>query len=100
MERNPSTKLHNVLQQALRGFLICVPAFLVLWPISVGILTMVGEKHGDDWVFERRWTPQVFKAILGGLLGLVTTPVMAMFRMVRAGWDVEKEADMVVKVEC
>ncbi|KAI6778684.1 uncharacterized protein J7T54_007625 [Emericellopsis cladophorae] len=100
LERNPSTKLHNILQQALRGFLICVPAFLVFWPVSVGLLTMVGEKLGDDWVFERRWTPQVFKAILGGLLGLVITPVMAMFWMVRAGWDEEMEADMVVKEEC
>ncbi|KAG9255530.1 uncharacterized protein F5Z01DRAFT_651402 [Emericellopsis atlantica] len=100
LERNPSTKLHNALQQALRGFLLCVPAFLVLWPVSVGILTMVGEKQGGDWVFERLWTPQVFKAILSGVLGLVTTPVMAMFWMVRAGWDGEKEADIVAKVEC
>ncbi|KAL3962835.1 hypothetical protein ACCO45_004358 [Purpureocillium lilacinum] len=78
-----------VLQQALRGFLLAVPSFLVLWPISVGALTAVGRKEGADWVYADRWAPQVFKLVLGGVLGLLTTPLMAMFWLVRAGWEAE-----------
>ncbi|GJN73752.1 hypothetical protein PLICBS_007835 [Purpureocillium lilacinum] len=78
-----------VFQQALRGFLLAVPSFLVLWPISVGALTAVGRKEGADWVYADRWAPQVFKLVLGGVLGLLTTPLMAMFWLVRAGWEAE-----------
>ncbi|PNY29614.1 serine protease EDA2, partial [Tolypocladium capitatum] len=77
----------SVMQQALRGFALSVPAFLALWPAAVGILTAVGRRRGGDYVYSDRWTPQVFKLVLGGLLGLLTTPLMAVFWLVRAGWE-------------
>lgn len=79
--------LASLLQQALRGFLLAVVGFVVLWPASVGILTALGTREGGDYVYEERWTPQVFKLVLGGLLGLLTTPLMAMFWLVKAGWE-------------
>ena len=82
----PQTKLADVGQQVLRGFMLCVPAFLLLWPISVGALTALGEKNGGDYDFDAKWTPQFFKFVLGGLLGLLTTPLMAMFWLLKAGW--------------
>ncbi|UNI18015.1 hypothetical protein JDV02_004316 [Purpureocillium takamizusanense] len=87
VQRVRVNSLAAVFQQGLRGFLLAVPSFLVLWPISVGVLTTIGRKDGADWVFEDRWAPQVFKLVLGGVLGLLTTPLMAMFWLARAGWE-------------
>lgn len=86
----PRNALMNVLQQALRGFLLCIPAFMLLWPVGVGALTAFGQKNGGDWGYEDRWVPQFFKFVLGGLLGLLTTPLMAMFWLVKAGWDAQE----------
>lgn len=77
----------GVLGQALRAFFLAIPAFLLLWPISVGALCGVGRKSGSDYVFNQTWAPQIFKLILGAVLGLLTTPWMAMFWLVRAGWE-------------
>lgn len=89
----PSTRLANVAMQALRGFMLCVPTFLLLWPISVGILTAVGVKNGQgDYDFDAKWTPQFFKFVLGGVLGLLTTPLMAIFWLLKAGWEAKRGA--------
>lgn len=83
----------SILQQALRGFLLAVAGFFLLWPAGVGILTAFGERSGGDWVFSDRWTPQVFKLVLGGLLGLLTTPLMAMFWLLKAGWSLKQSSE-------
>ncbi|KAL2759322.1 hypothetical protein ACRALDRAFT_2084627, partial [Sodiomyces alcalophilus JCM 7366] len=72
--------------QAPRVIAFILVSFVLCWPISVGALTAVGKKSGGDWVFNDRWAPQVFKAVLGGVLALLTTPLMAAFWMVRDGW--------------
>ncbi|KAJ9151303.1 hypothetical protein NKR23_g3201 [Pleurostoma richardsiae] len=72
--------------QVLRGFLISVASFCVVWGPCVGILTAVGERRGGDWYFEKKWAPQVFKLLLGGVLGVLTTPPIAGFWLVRCGW--------------
>ncbi|PHH70747.1 hypothetical protein CDD82_6952 [Ophiocordyceps australis] len=76
--------------QVFRSLVLAAASFLVLWPISVGVLTRVGHKRGNDWEFAKKWAPQVFKGILGGALGLLTTPLMAAFWLVRAGWKSEE----------
>ncbi|KAL2206893.1 hypothetical protein CC79DRAFT_1370289 [Sarocladium strictum] len=80
-----------ILPEALRGFMLAVCGLLVLWPIGVGALTAFGEKQEGslDYVYDDRYVPQGFKAVLGGLLGLLTTPLMALFWLVRAGWEAE-----------
>ncbi|KAH8879599.1 hypothetical protein GQ53DRAFT_789162 [Thozetella sp. PMI_491] len=75
---------------ALRGFIIAVPSFILLWGPTVGILTAVGARSGGDWEFSNKWAPEIFKLILGGVLGLLATPPMAAFWMMRAGWPVDK----------
>ncbi|KAM0251249.1 hypothetical protein ACHAQJ_008282 [Trichoderma viride] len=82
--------LLEVIQQALRGFSFAVVSFLVLWPIFMGVLTAFGRKEGADYVYHDKWLPQVFKLILGGVLALLTTPPMAMFWLVKAGWEHKK----------
>ena len=76
-----------IVQHALRGFLFAVVGFLLLWPVSVGALTAFGMKQGGDYIYGKRWTPQVFKLVLGGVLGLLTTPLMALFWLAKAGWE-------------
>ncbi|RFN50839.1 hypothetical protein FIE12Z_4915 [Fusarium flagelliforme] len=82
-----SSLINTIVQGALRGFMFAVASFLLLWPISVGVLTTVGERDGGDWRYDDHWTPQAFKAILGGVLSLLTTPLMALFWLVKAGWE-------------
>ncbi|KAH7152880.1 hypothetical protein EDB81DRAFT_789918 [Dactylonectria macrodidyma] len=77
----------SVLQEATRGFLIAIASFFLLWPASVGILIAVGEDVGGDFMYSDRWIPQIFKGILGGVLGLLTTPLMAGFWLIKAGWE-------------
>ncbi|KAG5745309.1 hypothetical protein H9Q70_011990 [Fusarium xylarioides] len=92
-EKEPQRKatvppvLTTIVQGALRGFILAVVGFFILWPLSVGVLTTVGERDGGDWRYEDRWTPQAFEAILGGVLGLLTTPLMALFWLIKAGWE-------------
>ncbi|KAH7306018.1 hypothetical protein B0I35DRAFT_464683 [Stachybotrys elegans] len=88
----PDTQVHRskfitIVQNALRGFLIAVAGFLLLWPIAVGVLSTIGEPRGGDYFYSDRWIPQAFKCILGGLLGLLTTPLMASFWLLKAGWE-------------
>ncbi|KAF7560151.1 hypothetical protein G7046_g3997 [Stylonectria norvegica] len=85
----PRVSVMMLLQQALRGFILAVVGFVLLWPLGVGILTVFGDHVDGDYVYSDRWTPQVFKLVFGGLLGLITTPVMATFWLVRAGWEVK-----------
>jgi hypothetical protein len=85
----------EVIQQALRGFCFAVVSFLLLWPICMGALTAFGKKEGNDYVYHDKWLPQVFKLILGGGLALLTTPLMAMFWLVKAGWEYKKTSTAV-----
>ncbi|KAF5654719.1 hypothetical protein F25303_1063 [Fusarium sp. NRRL 25303] len=88
-QRKPTVPpvLTTIVQGALRGFILAVVGFFILWPLSVGVLTTVGERDGGDWRYKDRWTPQAFKAALGGVLGLLTTPLMALFWLIKAGWE-------------
>ncbi|KAH6955863.1 hypothetical protein BKA56DRAFT_681316 [Ilyonectria sp. MPI-CAGE-AT-0026] len=83
--------LTSLLQQALRGFLLAILGFVLLWPAGVGILTAFGKRSGGDYTYADRWTPEVFKFILGGLLGLLTTPLMAAFWLIKAGWEAKSD---------
>lgn len=53
----------------------------------------IRKKEGADYVYHDKWLPQVFKLILGGVLGLLTTPLMAMFWLIKAGWEYKKEEE-------
>ncbi|GAO18719.1 hypothetical protein UVI_02047230 [Ustilaginoidea virens] len=79
-----------VVHHVLRSLLLASVVFLVLWPASIGILVNLGEPDQGDRTYERLWTPQIFKAVFGGLLGLLTTPTMTIFWLVRAGWEAKR----------
>ncbi|CEI66076.1 hypothetical protein FVEN_g4513 [Fusarium venenatum] len=84
---NTASVFNTIVQGALRGFIFAVAGFILLWPLSVGILTTLGERDGGDWRYDDHWTPQAFKAILGAVLSLLTTPLMALFWLIKAGWE-------------
>ncbi|KAL7805734.1 hypothetical protein V8C26DRAFT_433436 [Trichoderma gracile] len=90
--------LIEAIQQALRGFCFAVVGFLFLWPIFVGVLTAFGDKEGGDYYYQRKWVPEIFKLVLGGVLGLLTTPWMAMFWLVKAGWEERKDVRAIAEV--
>lgn len=99
IERQPRPwSFLEVIQQALRGFSFAFVSFLLLWPIFMGVLTAFGKKEGGDYVYHNKWLPQLFKLILGGVLGLLTTPLMAMFWLVKAGWEYEKNTSTTTEV--
>ncbi|KAF6832992.1 hypothetical protein CMUS01_06713 [Colletotrichum musicola] len=79
--------------QLVRAGLIFVVTFFLLWLPAVGILTAIGERKagGDwDWYFQRQWAPEIFKGVFGGVLALLTTPIMASFWLVREGWRLKR----------
>ncbi|KAI8236518.1 hypothetical protein K4K55_003793 [Colletotrichum sp. SAR 10_96] len=82
-----------LVDQFIRIGLIFVVSFFLLWGPSVGILVAIGKRGTGsdwDWYFQKQWAPQIFKGVLGGLLALLTTPVMAFFWLVREGWRLRR----------
>lgn len=81
--------------QVLRAFIIAVISFAVFIGPTIGFLILVGTRNGGDWTYTggvkptphlENWKPMVFKGILGASVALVTTPLFALFWMVRSGW--------------
>ncbi|BFZ57258.1 hypothetical protein PYCC9005_004309 [Savitreella phatthalungensis] len=79
-----------IVTQILRGFLWSVMLFFLVWPATVGILTF-GDHRDNDYYYPRRWTPQIFKLILGAVLGLLCSPWFAGFWLVTVGWRIKRE---------
>lgn len=76
----------SLLSHPLRIVAVLVPSFCLIWPPSIGILIALGTAMGDgDYLYPSRWTPQIFKLVFGAVVGLLTTPVMALFWVVREG---------------
>ncbi|KAI0155335.1 hypothetical protein GGR57DRAFT_464854 [Xylariaceae sp. FL1272] len=82
-----------VFWQAFRGFIVSVISFALFVGPVIGFLALVGTPSGKDWVYTaalrpgvENWKPMIFKAILGASLGLLTTPLYALFWMMRCGW--------------
>lgn len=80
-------KLRYLLAQALRAFLVSIFLFALLIGPTLGILMALGVKEGGDWVYASRWTPEIYKLILGGVLALLTSPFFAMYWMIKCGWN-------------
>ncbi|KAK9719509.1 hypothetical protein K7432_004754 [Basidiobolus ranarum] len=75
----------KLLHDILRGFVYCFPIFVVFWPISMGIMAGIGEGPGPEYSFNHWPTPQIFKGVYAGLLGIFTTPIITFLVLTRAG---------------
>ncbi|KAK3692304.1 hypothetical protein B0T22DRAFT_10030 [Podospora appendiculata] len=97
----PGSVLHWVYflaSQVLRALIVAVATFCLVWGPSVGILTAVGTRSGGDWVFEKTWAPEVFKLVLGAVLGILQTPLFTVFWLARAGWALRTHEVLVTPV--
>ncbi|SPO04775.1 uncharacterized protein DNG_07460 [Cephalotrichum gorgonifer] len=83
----PKTPALPLSKHPARILALLVPSFVLLWPPSLPILMALGTKTatGADYVYASKWAPEIFKLVLGGVLGLLVTPVMALFWLVREG---------------
>lgn len=79
--------------QVLRAFLVAVVTFALFIGPTIGFMTLVGTRNGGDWTYVgtvhpslEGWVPMMFKGVLGASVGLLTTPLFAMFWLVRCGW--------------
>ncbi|CAI4063723.1 hypothetical protein N7582_002485 [Saccharomyces uvarum] len=62
-------------QKFIRSMILAVPMFIVIWPISMGILAGIGHKMGSyEYYFNDYPLPQVMKLISGVVIALVCTP--------------------------
>ncbi|KAI2628220.1 hypothetical protein GGS21DRAFT_248154 [Xylaria nigripes] len=83
--------LRFIFSQIIRVLILVAVSFPFIFGTSVGILTVIGNKHdGDwDWYFSATWAPEIFKLVQGAALGLLFTPFMASFWLVRCGWALQ-----------
>lgn len=86
-QKNIRRRLLGALGHAARAFVVAVICFCILFGPAVGALIAVGEKHGGDWDYTPKWTPEIFKLVLGSVLALMTSPIFAMIWMVKCGWE-------------
>lgn len=63
-----------VIQKALRAVSFGIPLFLVLWPITMGIMTGVGHKLGKIDYYYDTPAPEVMKLVYAGVIGWIATP--------------------------
>ncbi|KAK7753572.1 hypothetical protein SLS62_004430 [Diatrype stigma] len=85
--------------QFVRVLLVSAASFALVWPPSVLILGLYAYKCCRDvptpkcheWCYEKKWEPQIFKAIRGSVLGLLTTPLFVMLWLVRCGWALKSQ---------
>ncbi|CAI4064360.1 hypothetical protein SUVZ_08G0210 [Saccharomyces uvarum] len=62
-------------QKFIRSMILSFPMFIVIWPISMGILAGIGHKMGSyEYYFNDYPLPQVMKLISGVVIALVCTP--------------------------
>ena len=85
-----------ILGQIGRALIFAIPLFFLVWPATVGILTSstIGSHRGNDYYYNRRWTPQVYKLILGGIIGLLQTPFFAMAWLLTVGWREQRASTL------
>lgn len=95
LSRNKNDNIESVRVMSLKGagqhltraFLLAVLGFVLLWPASLGILMVLRTKAERGSDFDLIWLPPVLKTVLGAVLALLTTPLMAIFWLLRGGWE-------------
>lgn len=85
---DPSAGPRFVVDNAVLALGTAVLGVVLFLPVSVGVLMVLGEREegGWDWTYEKTWTPEVFKGVLGGAWGVVQGVGYAGFWLVREGW--------------
>ncbi|CCE65351.1 hypothetical protein TPHA_0K02210 [Tetrapisispora phaffii CBS 4417] len=73
-----------IVNRAIRGLIFGVALFLIVWPVTMGIMAGIGHRiYGHDYYFNNYPTPQIAKLIYGFVIGLITSPVCSMVVILR-----------------
>ncbi|KAG5929857.1 hypothetical protein E4U60_007245 [Claviceps pazoutovae] len=80
-----------IARHLVRALVFASIVFLAFWPISLVPLILSGDRDETDFTYRRIWVPQIFKTTLGGLLGLLTSPIISMIWLLRAGREANVE---------
>ncbi|KOS16576.1 serine threonine protein kinase [Malassezia pachydermatis] len=70
-------RIERLLWSALQGLWWAVITFWWFWPISIAIVAPIFE-HQD---MRGGWAPPLIKLVYGGVLGLLTNPLIALFQV-------------------
>ncbi|KAJ8111985.1 hypothetical protein ONZ43_g5495 [Nemania bipapillata] len=81
--------LRFLFSQVIRSLISAAVVFPFVWGASVGFLTLFGHHEDNDWYYSATWAPEIFKLVQGAVLGLLFTPLMVMFWLVRRGWALQ-----------
>lgn len=70
-------RIERLLWTALQGLWMAVLTFWWYWPIAIAIVAPIYEhKNMQD-----TWIPQIIKLLFGGIMGLLTNPIMALMAL-------------------
>lgn len=70
-------RIERLLFTAVQGFVICLLTFWWYWPISIAIVAPIYEHRSLAGTF----IPAIIKLVYGGVLSLLTNPIMALLAM-------------------
>ncbi|CAO1635813.1 unnamed protein product [Parajaminaea phylloscopi] len=70
-------RLERILWTAVQGFVLCLLTFWWYWPISIAIVAPIyGGRN-----LQGTYIPAIVKLLFGGILSLLTNPIMALLAM-------------------
>ncbi|SPO22500.1 uncharacterized protein UTRI_01178 [Ustilago trichophora] len=70
-------RLERLVWTAVQGFFLCVLTFWWYWPLAIAIVAPIYE-HRE---LAGTWIPMIIKLLYGGILSLLTNPIMALMAM-------------------
>ncbi|KAK5782496.1 hypothetical protein RI543_000050 [Arxiozyma heterogenica] len=72
------------INKLIRAILISVAIFIVVWPVTLGIIT-TSAKHRipHDYIYNSYPFPQVLKLIFGAVVAFISTPIMVITIILR-----------------
>ncbi|CAI4063353.1 hypothetical protein SKDZ_08G0160 [Saccharomyces kudriavzevii ZP591] len=71
-------------QKFIRSMILAIAMFVVIWPVTMGILAGIGHRVGSyDFYFNDYPLPQVMKLIYGVVIAFICTPVTIIVIMLR-----------------
>lgn len=75
-----------LVQHSIRAFIFVVASIAVFWSSSRHVLRVIGHREGDGYRVDA-WICQVYKMCIGGFVGFFMAPTMAIFWLMRGGWE-------------
>lgn len=68
--------LEWAIRKLIRSILLAIPIFLVVWPVTMGIMAGTGTKIGSyDYYFNRYPYPQLMKFVFSFVVAFISTPL-------------------------